>query len=1159
MAEFKWTASQRKAIYEENKNILVSAAAGSGKTAVLVERVLRKVLDPSNPQEIDSFVIITFTRAAAAQMREKIRKGLNKALLNDPENAHIKRQLIKLNTARISTIDSLCLEIVRENFNGADMDPDFKMVSEEESEIIKKNILDEILEENYASVKRDGSKEAFIAFVNNYIGRDDKKIEDLIKTLYKFALKDAEPYRWMDESIRVYETAEDLGSGQDLPLLIWDYFKEYVIGQLRGIEETAQKGLALSMSAGGPQKYTEIFENYIDMAQSMEAGLVNNEVPFSRLKEELEIVIDYTSPRYSAKIMEKEGVDPELKTEAKDYMDACKSAVKDNLLSRFFFQDMEDNYKDLSSCAYVARTLIDITKEFARRFEEEKKKRAIADFSDVSHAALRVLIRHDEKGNIIRDGEGNPLYTDTADSMAMEISEIIVDEYQDTNMLQEYIINALSAERFGRPDVFMVGDMKQSIYRFRFAVPSLFTDKYERYKKGGKNCRIILGNNFRSRPEILNFCNYIFNKIMTRSTGDIDYSDGNELIPSPAYEEDPPKDSLLPEIYVVKGQKAKTKKAEALILALKIEELAKTGKYSFGDIAVLSAKADFAAAEQAMDALGIPHKSASSKGFFDTFEISLLINLLKIIDNPHQDIAFDAVLRSPLVGFTAQDLALMQKNLFASPEKKEDLRVFMDRLGRYAEESLYMGVYDLTEHVCEDSGLYDIFAAMPNGSQRLANLDIFLGMALTFEKNGNCGLFNFLRYIENLKKSGYDRGLADASDEEDAVKMMTIHKSKGLEFPVVFLINTGGLYNEDDAKGDIVLDRDLGLGVDVRDTQKRIKKDTIAKNITSAKIRNESRGEQMRVLYVALTRAKERLFIVGSSRSGALREAMPPGAMDILGCSSHLSLILKSLGDDYEKYCVLREFSPEEVFEREAVQAEEKENLRQKLLEAAGRGETRAIEERMQYEYPYKEAVKMPFKISPSKLKEMEEGREGSEEPALRLNVNAEGEVASSALKAGALRGTAYHRFFEILDYEKAFEGAQNMIQKAVEAGSLKKEEAELLEPSKIDTFLKSPLALRMQNAYKAGTLKREQPYVMGVENSGEMQLVQGIIDAFFEEEGEIVLVDYKTDRGKGPAQFIETYKAQLGAYAEALEKAQGKPVKEKIIYSVELGREILL
>ena len=1243
MDRIKWTPSQREAIESGGGNVLVSAAAGSGKTAVLVERVLRRVLDPENPVEIDSFVIITFTKAAASQMRDKIKKGLKEALSADPGNDFIKRQILKLHTARICTIDALCLDIVRENFHAVDVDPAFRTAASEETDIIKKDILSQVLEENYASKKRDGSREAFFEFVESYIGRDDRKVEALIEKIFKFAQSDAEPFLWMEKSIAVYKSAGSLGSSGE-SVALWDYFKGYMSSALSGIKALADRGLVLSLSENGPLKYRDIFRNYSDTCARLIKELKAGEIMFSRMKEELELMVPSRAPVYTAKSMEKEGVDPGLKEEAKLILDECKKAVKEDLLSKFFFQDMEAHYKDLAGCAYVAQTLINITKEFSRRFEEEKRKRAIADFSDISHNALKVLIEHDGNGNMVRDRQGRPVYTETADSMARGITEIIVDEYQDTNMLQEYIINALSAERFGRPDVFMVGDMKQSIYRFRFAVPELFTGKYDSFAEGKTNRRVILGNNFRSRPEILDFANYIFGRIMTKETGEIDYSDQNALVRSPSYEENPPSGRIVPEVYIIEGKSAEGKKCEAYLAAGKIEEMAGRGeiedggvmrKIRYSDIAVLTPKNESPEIEQELEARKIPFIRASNRGFFDSFEVSLLINLLEIIDNPYQDIPFAAVLRSPLAGFTANDLAVLKadnegthfsvyqavcsylersgraegvpagsKEGFSGPdafggtcgipdeedsgslvpesslplkislrhEAEENLECFMEKLEKCRIFSLSAGASELIGCVTEMFGFYDIFAAMSGGEIRKANLDRFCSMAVSYEENGHPGLFDFLRYLGKTRKNGYDCGNSSlASEGADAVSIMTIHKSKGLEFPIVFLINTGNTYVEEDARGDIILDKDLGLGVDLRNTKTRVRTPVIAKNIIAAKIKNESRAEQMRVLYVALTRAKTKLIITGTARKTDMlkKDSFPDEAglsgRSVMACTSHLSLIMLALSNGYKDVCSLEILRTDEVMGERILKAARDGALKEKLYKMAeeSAGQAFEIEEKLKFSYPFGAAAGMPVKITPSGLEKngsVMRGRTDPDEKTSRNNITEDGGVAGPSFTgAGAARGTAYHRFFEILDYDNITSGGAFLLEGAVKSGLMKKEEAAFIEPEKADRFLSSPLARRMAHASGNGKLRREQPFVMGVETEGGVQLVQGIIDAFFEEEDGIVLVDYKTDKNKRPADFIRIYKAQINVYADAIERALSKKVKEKLIYSVELGKVIKL
>ena len=1197
MADIKWTPPQKEAIYADGGNILVSAAAGSGKTAVLVQHLMRKVLDPDNPQEIDSFVVITFTKAAASQMKEKIRKNLNAALKDDPENEHIKRQLLKLPAAQISTIDSLCLDIVRENFHRADMDPSLRIAEGQETDIIKKKILEDILEENYASKKRDGSREAFLNFVESYIGRDDSKIEVLIEKIFRFAQSDAQPYMWMDKSIAAYKSAKKLDAdGSAAPL--WDYFKWYVQLLLGEINTLARSALELSLREHGPYKYIQFCENYIDMSERMLRELKEGQLMFSRLKEELEAAVPKKLPLFTSK-KDRALVDMQLKDEAKELLGECKNIINSQLLEKFLYQSMEEHYSDLAQVSYVAETLINITKEFSGRFEAEKKARAIADFSDISHAALKVLIEHDDKGNMMRDECGRLVYTKTADSMARSISEIIVDEYQDTNLLQEYIITALSSERFGTPNVFMVGDMKQSIYRFRFAVPSLFTGKYDSYADGRKGKRIILGNNFRSRPEILNFANFIFSRIMTPQTGDIDYADNNELICSPLWHSEVPAGRLLPEVCIVRADtNSEGKKCEARLVARRIaemvgkEEIEEDGvcrKIRYGDIAVLSPKNDASEIEAELEAGKIPHIKSSSKGFFDTFEISLLINLLKIIDNPYQDIPFTALLRSPLAQLEAQDLAVLKAgyeekpfSMYAavrkymeteSPElrlaakKEESLSCFMEKLERCALRAPFLGSAQIVDMAAEEFSLYAVFSAMPGAEGITADIDLFYDMAASYKGPSGSSLFDFLRYIENMKKNGYDRGPAPvAAEGADAVQLMTVHRSKGLEFPVVFVVNTGNSYVENEAKEDIILDKDLGLGVDVRFTGTRIKKPTLAKNIIAAKIRREGRAEQMRVLYVALTRAKTRLIVTGTAKK--VRPALPGVsgedtrlfAGDIMKASSHLDLLMLALSEGCKNVCNLNVTEASAVEFEEFVLEETDMALKSSLKQMASQAQDADVRMRFSFEYPYAQAVKMPVKLTASGLENAAGKPDGFEEKAAKNEITQEGEVApNSALKAGALRGNAYHRFFEILDFKEILKGADFLLKEAVKSGRLKEEEAGLMNPAKLDAFLSGDLAKRMARADAASLLRREQPYVMGIESCGETQIFQGITDAFFEEDGEIVLVDYKSDRGKKEEDFINVYKPQLDAYALAIEKALGKRVKEKVIYSVELEKSITL
>ncbi len=1157
MAEIKFNAGQLDAIQARGTNILVSAAAGSGKTTVLVERVIRKIINDG--VDIDSLVIMTFTKAAAANMKAKIYKSIKDALerddLGEDKKNNLRIQMMKIYNANISTIDSLCMRIVKENFQEIDIDPAFRIADEAEMNLIKKDVLARVIERNYQN-----PTQGFMDFVNYYIDKNDSKIEDIIRNLYTYSQSHQEPLRWLNTCAGTYVHAGNYTPDQDENENLWHgELKKIFTEKIENLNQICEKAIEICDKNDGPYFYKDKIVDVKDKLSKLEGA-------YDEIGDGLEDIIDgwesLSSPRNA-------DVDSDLRTQAKDmYGDIKKKATK--LKNDFFAKSFLGMYEDIGKCASVATAIVDLTKEFYFEFLKEKKDRLIADFNDVAHYALKVLIKHTtlENGDeyILRDENGNVCFSLIADKMSQSIDEIIVDEYQDTNHLQDALIEALSANRFGRPNVFMVGDVKQSIYGFRMACPELFNQKRDAYENGNGGKLIFLDENHRSRKEVLDLTNFVFEQAMIREIGGIDYTKNNELKLGGSFED---KDDLhiLPEIIMVNGSGKDAKLASAYIVAKKIEELVLSG-LNYSDIAILSRTTNQPLLEQVLGDRKIPTISSSNKGFFETFEVKLAINLFRIIDNPYQDIPMCAVLMSPIVGVDANELAKIKNNfdgknfsVYEALKAADKYSWFINKLNEYHEKSLWMDIEELIEDILEGSGLYNIVSAMPKGNSRKANLDYIKNICATYAKGSYVGLYNFVRYFDELIKAEYDFGLAQSDSAFDAVQIMTIHKSKGLEFKVCIVFDAGYSSSGGDPrkKPPISLDRELGMGIEVRDVDEKNKCKTLLMNVIDQKKKTDERAEELRLLYVAMTRAIDKLIIVGDDKTINSKSviwnnekgtrAKPLSPAEILDCNSYIDVLGRTLSHDGKR---ANKEVPRFNWEIRSCEDIEIERVDELLEDAEKRNE---IEEKIRadiepakilVEYAFEDATKTQIKVTASQLEE---------------KTNREFDLDSKNFKpkkglGGAQRGNAYHKLFEKFDFEKS---VQDNIKLLLEDRFLTEEQVQSINIDDIEKFANSSLGQRMKKADSEGNLRREQQFVARYIDGSENRLIQGIIDAFFEENGEIVLVDYKTDKNKDENYFIETYKPQQDAYAMTIEKATNKKVKEKILYSTELGKEIVL
>ncbi|WP_251388906.1 helicase-exonuclease AddAB subunit AddA [Mediterraneibacter agrestimuris] len=1225
----QWTTEQQKVIELRNRNILVSAAAGSGKTAVLVERIIRMLTDETAPVDVDRLLIVTFTEAAAAEMKERIRGAIEVALEQNPGNVHLQRQATLIHSAQITTIHSFCLSVIREHFHVIDIDPGFRIAEEGELKLLKRDVLENLLEECYA-----GGTEEFLELVEKLgDGRTDKKLEELILQLYEYSRSYPQPEKWLRECVEQYVQCKAfMGKAE-----------ERIHQYLQDMQRVLDTGRKVCEEPDGPYMYAEMLES--DQAQIEKVIQAEH---FESMYEHMAAL------KWKALSRKKdESVSAEKREAVKTLRDSVKKMTKD-LISAYFYEEPQELFQDMADAGRTMDVLAKLVNQFAKAFAEEKQRKNLIDFGDMEQFALRIL-------TVEQDGALVPSVT--AREYQEQFYEVMIDEYQDSNLIQEAILTSVSTVSQGKNNIFMVGDVKQSIYRFRLSRPELFMEKYDLYStEDGEKQRIDLHKNFRSRSEVLDGVNYIFRQIMCKDLGGIQYDDKVALNPGAEFEPDMDEEGASRqkmELILVnpdwqkeagdggdvgeqgavlekgaaeergRGEEIEetARRLEARIIARRIREMVrtanvtdkKTGKLrraEYRDIVILTRSikgwADVFSAVLAEE--GVPAYAGSKEGYFETYEVSILLDYLQLLDNQRQDLPLAAVLTSPFVGLSAQELAEIRLaakdgSFYEAAERLaqcsqtaesgthaqsicKKLRRFYKQLTQFREIVPYTAIHELLRKLTEETGYGLYIAAMPGGEQRLANLDMLVEKASAFEGTSYKGLFNFVRYIEQLQKYDVDYGEANLADEQaNTVRIMSIHKSKGLEFPIVFAAGMGKQFNTRDVTGSMIIHPELGVGLDAVDLERRTKIPTILKKVIQQEVKLENLGEELRVLYVALTRAKEKLIMIGQAGEKQLMQVIgsgdgtqprasqePEGESfpfhQLAGAKSYLDWVLPAL---------LWEDAPVAigVMGRQEIELAEKEEdlgdvLARDVLEHWNRGAVydgelrKHLEQQSAYLYPYADEQKLKLKFTVSELKKRVYLKEESGEllyeepevvPLIPQFLREEEELT------GASRGSAYHKLLELLDFRKEYEerSLADAVTKLKEEKKLSDEMADCIRITDILEFLHCGAGVRMQKAAVQSKLFKEQPFVLGVHaeeiypdiTSDETILVQGIIDVYFEEEGELVVLDYKTDNVRTAEQLKEKYHAQLDYYAQALEQLLQKRVKEKIIYSFTLGEEI--
>lgn len=1228
MAEKRnWTPEQQQVIRLRDRNILVSAAAGSGKTAVLVERIIQKILDPIRPVDVDRLLVVTFTRAAAAEMRERIGNALE-ARLAEEQSERLISQVSLLHSAQISTIDSFCKKVVEEHFHDINLDPVFRVADEAELLLMKTDLCSQLLEDYY-----EEDRPEFRAFAESYAaGRRDDALESMILQLYGFAESYPDPDGWLLEQSRIYRG--DVGQQRFDEVLM-----QLVDQSLRASLLLNDQALAICRSPQGPAAYEETVLADRELLEELESLIRNKaEDRYERIRE---MFAELKFPALSRK--RQPDADEEKKERVKGLRDQMKKFIQE-LRDDYFYQSQEELQEDYERTIPGVLMLLELTLKFRERFQKKKKKNNLVDFSDLEHLALQILV----------DPEGRP--TAAAREYRDFYEEILIDEYQDSNRIQEVLLTSISKEALGEPNRFMVGDVKQSIYKFRQARPELFMEKYENYGKaeteeeeaGCLYQKIDLHKNFRSRAEVLDVTNRVFRQIMHRSLGGVEYDDDAALYLGASYPEIPAEERgrvepeiLLLDTYVSEDthflhdlEEVGTKEKEALMLVGKIRELKAQG-YSYGDMVILlrtmSGWSDVFL--RILTSEGIPAVCETSTGYFSAWEIQVMLNVLRVLDNPRQDIPLASVLLSPIGGLTPEQVAefriladcreksrrkrpgALYEALLTAAEESDQAKHFLDWLGEWRRRLIYTPVHQLIRELLAETGFLRHASAMPGGRVRVANLEMLVQRAQSFEQTSYHGVFHFVRYIERLQKYEVDYGEAGmGADEEDVVRIMSIHKSKGLEFPVVMVAGMSKKFNQQDARSTVVLHPELGIGVDFVDLTLRQKGPTLTKRVIQRKILLDNIGEELRVLYVAFTRAREKLILSGTVKDYYKQinnwQYTTLCDQNLMKCNCYFDMIMPAVLQDTEgdeaKFR-LQLHTMFDLFLSEGEEVQEQQERQELLAQMPGEGENSGAEHREQirreltWQYPYRAWQGMKGKITVSELKRLHLEEEEAGQAMFPEAFPVDGEDRETGAEPvdwtptlpdfareeqkmeGATRGTLYHRIMEKLAWQQFSLGDQSVSGKVLEqefmgfldqmqaSGQLSEEERQALNVRKFVRFLQDPLAVRMYRAETEHKLHRESPFVLGLPAAGvykevqdeaaarEIILVQGIIDAWLEEEDGLVLVDYKTDLvGTAGAQLlIDRYQTQLDYYRQALEQLTGRPVKEALIYSFALGQSI--
>ncbi|MCR5773847.1 MAG: UvrD-helicase domain-containing protein [Lachnospiraceae bacterium] len=1179
----EYTKEQLGFIGDRGHNVLVSAAAGSGKTAVIVERVIRLITEEG--YSVSELLVVTFTRAAAAEMKDRIRDALSERLmsgtLTGAQREHLSKQMSLIFTADINTIDSFCLNLVREHFNKCSIDPSFRVADEGELRLIAQDVMDRLLEDRYES-----GDEAFYRFVDfASTGRNDSGVAEGIRNVYRFAIARPDPKGYISAMMKQYEVTSE----EELEKSIFmQELMRLAKEKIRLVLDILEQAKSICEAPGGPFVYNEMIESDLEQARQLDAA--NTYSDCRNVAQELS---------FKALSRKKDdSIDPDLREKAKALRSNAKDILSNLIALDLFSKTTDDIIYELSQCLPYAEMLADLTNEYIDRYEEAKKDRGVVDFSDLEHMALEIL----------RDDE-------TRENIRGRYKELIIDEYQDCNRVQEEIFKAVSNGH----DYVTVGDVKQSIYGFRDACPGLFTDKFERYRAGMDEASslITLSKNFRSSRPVTEAVNGVFGSIMSKECGGAYYDESQSLHYGGVYKHEAPEWNT-EYLRIGFDSKGTEKKAvvEARAIAARIRELVgkplkghsfpdpvddpggdpaeqegmaeikplqlenrkdnKVRECGYGDIVILlrSLKETSDIYAEVFASEGIPLVFDSKSGYLLSYEIREILNLLTIIDNPRQDIPLAGVMMGYFGGFSPSDMVLVRssapgENLYDSlvnaAASDDRCRSFVERLDSYRKKSVYTPIHELIEEIISDFHYDHFVRALSDGMRREGNLRLLKKRAAEFEKTSFHGLFKFLRYIDNMKKYDIDFGEASGTVHTDAVRIMSIHHSKGLEFPVVFVSNLSKGINQSDSNDTMIFDDGLGIGLDLIIRERNLKIRTVIKKIISNNMRAATVSEEMRILYVAMTRAENKLILTAVSEEE--KENKKVSKTDPAQASTLRDLIetaITRMNDnvsfEIKDIPVIQNENADDAATEPAKASDVREVI--ELSDKVADGDIEEILKDLRFEYPYEKSVNVPQKVSVSYIK-----HEAMEEKGVSIASDPRGDRVVPT--AGAKRGTAVHTAFEHLrlGMSGTDQEIESYLDSLVAERKLSAEERGYIKTDDISTFLSSDICRRMKEADERHELYREQPFIISVPASRidksypeeDRVMVQGIIDAFFIEDGKVVVVDYKTDSVRDEQILIDRYQAQLDYYESALRQLMTADSSEKVIYSVSLGTEIAL
>ncbi len=1159
------TVQQRQAVENRGGKLLVSAAAGSGKTKVLVDRLLLYVMDPAAPCNIDDFLIITYTKAAAAELRGKIAAKLSEHLAEQPENHHLQRQMQRLYLAKISTVHSFCSDLLREYTYELNLPADFRVADENECRQLRELAMSELLEQAYTEGLDDSDFRAFID--TQGLGKDDRMVPDILMKVYDSARCHLNPEQWLDHCLE----SAGLEGTADAAQTIWgrylmDDLKRYLEAQIR-----AMKGCAVLAEAEPlMEKPASVLRQTISGLEYLYQAQTWDEVVLRR-------EIDYGRMVFSKKIPDQEAVE-----RIKSVREGCKEGLKKRL--KIFCDPSEQVIADLQQTGSAIRGLVALARAFGVRYAELKRKRRILDFSDLEHKTLDLLLGK---------SRGGP--TAAAREVGKRFREVLVDEYQDSNAVQDAIFMSLTAEK---QNCFMVGDVKQSIYQFRLADPGIFLEKYNSYDHAdhsvdGQGRKVMLSKNFRSGGAILEATNDVFYRCMTRRVGGLDYGGDEALVEGVPHE---PLGDPEVELHILKTEEnAYTEEAE--FVADRIAGMLSGGQLIRGkdglrpieaeDIVILL-RSPGSVGQQYQDALsrrGIRSSFGSGRNLLETGEVSVLRSLLQIISNPRQDIPLLAVLMSPVYAFTADDMARIRGlakhgDVYEALllDDSEKTKGFLSDLTRLRSAARMEPLAGLLEEVFCLTRLDSIYAAMDSGVEKTANLREFFQIAVDFERTSRRDLSQFLEYLELMEDKGLTVGDAATGG---AVGIMSIHKSKGLEYPVVFLSSLARSFNRESLRANVLCDKELGLGLSAVDHETRVRYPTIAKRAIAARASSESLSEELRVLYVAMTRAKDRLIMTYAAKTpekelAAIARQMDLGGAELLAseatCPGEWVLMEAMCRTEAGELFEMADARPAQTHLAQypwRIQVHHQPQLQSESLPQEETEEQtlssrtiKRLREHLNSRYSHVQATCTPSKQTATQLKGREKDREVAENSAPPKTARTWRTMKSDSRSRGKEYGTAMHALMQYVRFEScsSADALQEEISRLTASRLLTPEQAERIDTQAVLAFFRTELGQKILTGevlreFKFSILVDASPYGQGLE--GEQILLQGVVDCALIEPDGITIIDFKTDfvTEQTVDEIRERYRIQVKTYADALERIYQKPVKQKCLYLFHLKR----